>query len=354
MTTTAADLTPAFLTDVLAGVTGGANVVGVDAALVGTGQLGECLRLALTYDRLCDGPKSLVAKLPSTDDNSRAAAAVVRAYEIEVSFYRELRAGLTVRTPHCFHASLDLDSNDFLLLLEDIAGGTQGDQLTGCSVDAAAAAVAQLPGLHAPYWGDVALERLDWLHRSTEPNTGMLSAIVRSLYPGFLERYADRLSPDVVTLSEHVVESLDYLNADRPRPWTVAHSDFRLDNLLFQPEVPHDPVVVVDWQTCVYGPGVSDLAYFLGGSLQTDDRRSHELDLVRDYHQRMQAAGVASAWEDLWSQYRRYTVAGLVMAIAASMLVKRTPRGDDMFVVMAERAGRHALDLDAPVRASTA
>jgi aminoglycoside/choline kinase family phosphotransferase len=353
MTTTVADLTPAFLTEVLAGVAGGAAVTDVDTALVGTGQLGECVRLTLSYDRSTTAPSTLVAKLPSTDDNSRAAAAVVRAYEIEVSFYRDLRAGLNVRTPQCYFASLDLDSNDFVLLLEDICGGTQGDQLAGCSVDEAAAAVAQLPGLHAPRWGDVALEQLEWLHRSTEANSGMFTEIVRSLYPGFLERYADRLSPDVVTLSEQVVACLDVLNAERPRPWTVAHSDFRLDNLLFQPDAPHDPVVVVDWQTCGYGPGISDLAYFIGGSLQTDDRRDHEADLVRDYQQRMHAAGAELNWDDLWSQYRRYTVAGLIMAIAASMLVKRTERGDDMFMVMAERAGRHAIDLEAIVRIST-
>jgi aminoglycoside/choline kinase family phosphotransferase len=353
MTTTVADLTPEFLTKVLADAIGGAAVTAVDSALVGTGQLGECVRLTLTYDRAAAGPASLVAKLPSTDDNSRGAAAVVRAYEIEVSFYRDLRAGLGVRTPECFHARLDVDSNDFVLLLEDIAAGTQGDQLAGCSIDEAAVAVAQLPGLHAPRWGDTSLEQLEWLHRSTEATSGMFSEIVRSLYPGFLERYTDRLSPDVVVLSERVVGLLDELNADRPGPWTIAHSDFRLDNLLFQPDAPHDPVVVVDWQTCGYGPGVSDLSYFIGGSLHTDDRRGSETDLVRDYHQRMQSAGVEIVWDDLWSQYRRYTVAGLIMAIAASMLVKRTERGDEMFLAMAERAGRHVLDLDALVRTSS-
>jgi hypothetical protein len=106
-------------------------------------------------------------------------------------------------------------------------------------------------------------------------------------------------------------------------------------------------VVVVDWQTCSLGPGVSDLAYFVGGSLSVEDRRTHEEDLVRDYQRRMSAAGVELGWDDLWSQYRRYTVGGLIMAIIASMLVKRTDRGDEMFLAMAERAGRHALDLEA-------
>jgi len=341
-----ADLTAEFLSEALAPHLDGARVTDVDLAVVGAGQMGECLRLTLDYDEAGAGPATLVAKLASADENSRAAAALVRAYEIEVNFYRLLAGGLTVRTPRCFHAGYDAGSGDFVLLLEDIADGRQGDQIAGCSPDQAAAAVAQLPGLHAPHWGDESLEQFDWLHRNTPENSGNLSAIIAMLYPGFVERYADRLPADVLSLSEQVVSSLDVVNADRPRPWTVSHSDFRLDNLLFTGTSATDPVVVVDWQTCVYGPGISDLAYFLGGSLTVEDRRTHEGDLVRDYHQRMVAAGVPLTWDELWLQYRRYTVAGLIMALAASMLVKRTPRGDDMFMAMAERAGRHALDLD--------
>src|SRR5947209_8757286 len=121
--------------------------------------MGDCLRLGLSYDRDGAGPSSLVAKLPSGDENSRAAAAAVRAYEIEVNFYRHLQSGLQMRTPRCYYASLDLDTNDFVLLLEDISAGRQGDQLAGCTADRAAVAVAELPGLHAPHWGDPALER---------------------------------------------------------------------------------------------------------------------------------------------------------------------------------------------------
>jgi hypothetical protein len=35
------------------------------------------------------------------------------------------------------------------------------------------------------------------------------------------------------------------------------------------------------------------------------------------------------------------------MSIIASMIVERTDRGDQMFITMANRHGRHALDLDA-------
>jgi hypothetical protein len=35
------------------------------------------------------------------------------------------------------------------------------------------------------------------------------------------------------------------------------------------------------------------------------------------------------------------------MAVGASMLVERTPRGDEMFMTMARRHGAHILDLEA-------
>jgi hypothetical protein len=287
----------------------------------------------------------MIAKLPSDDENSRAAATAVRAYEIEVNVYRQLQPRLSIRMPRCHHASLDIDAGDFLLLLEDVAPAQQGDQLAGCTADDAAAAVAELPGMHAPLWGDPSLEKLDWLHRNTDESRGFLRMLVQSLHPAFVERYGDRLPDEVVQLSARVVERLDVVEATRARPWTVTHGDFRLDNLLFGH--PDRRVVVVDWQTSVHGPGPADLSYFLGGSLSVAERRAHETDLVRDYRHRMRAAGVDLDWDELWTGYRRYSVGGLVMAIAASMLVKRTPRGDDMFMAMAERAAQHALDLEA-------
>jgi hypothetical protein len=69
---------------------------------------------------------------------------------------------------------------------------------------------------------------------------------------------------------------------------------------------------------------------------------------VHRYHDGLLAAGVDGyEWDRCWTDYRRGTYAGLVMAVAASMLVERTERGDEMFLTMAHRHARHALDLDA-------
>ncbi|MEY2420869.1 MAG: hypothetical protein QOI95_936 [Acidimicrobiaceae bacterium] len=340
--TTPDAITREWLTEVL-----GAPVASVEKQMVGTGQMGDSVRLTLGYEPDAAGPASVVAKLPALDPTSRATAAAMRSYEIEVSFYRELAPTLPVRAPRCHVALHDQSTDDFILLLEDLAPARQGDQLVGCSIDEAAIAVEELPKLHAPRWGDPRLADLPWLHRNTADSAVMTTMLVTGLYDGFRTRYADRLEPDVFALCERFIPRLNAYLAGRPGPWTVAHGDYRLDNLLFGTDAGAPAVAVVDWQTVAHGPGIADLSYFVGAGLLAADRVAHEADLVHSYHAGLNAAGVDLDWDDCWEQYRRHTFAGLVMAVAASMLVEQTDRGDDMFMAMANRHGRHALDLEA-------
>jgi hypothetical protein len=346
------DLTPAWLTEVLraGGELGaGTAVASVALAPVGTGQVSDSLRLRLTYDGPERGPESIVAKLPAADPTSRATGLAMRNYECEVRFYQELAGDLPVRTPRCLHADIDVATGDFVLLLEDLAPAEQGDQLAGCDVERAALAIAELPKLHAPRWGDPALAGIEWLHRDPEAGRIALLELLPTLHAGFRERYADALDPDAATALDALFPRLGAYLAARPgEPATVVHGDYRLDNLLFGGHGGGVPVAVVDWQTVGHGAALHDVAYFLGAGLQVEDRRAHEEALVRDYHARLLAAGVEGfGWDDCWLGYRRGTWSGLVMAVAASMLVEQTARGDEMFLTMASRHSRHALDLEA-------
>jgi hypothetical protein len=340
-------LQPRWLADSIGPALAGARVLSVEAAAVGTGQMATCLRLTLRYDGPTEAPASLIVKLPASDPTSRATAGALRNYEIEVNFYRVFAPELPVRTPHCYRADYTAAGNDFILLLEDVTPAVQGDQIAGCLVDQAAIAVDELVNLHALRWGDGRLAGLEWLHRNGPDALAMVSLLIAGVFEGFLGRYQNRIDDDIVALAERLVSGLGTYLPDRPGPWTVAHGDYRLDNLLFGTGDGAPPVAVVDWQTVAYAPGVSDLSYLVGGSLTVDDRRAHERDLVRRYHERLRAAGVDLAWDDCWTQYRHYSLGGLIMAIAASMLVLQTDRGDDMFITMAQRHGRHALDLEA-------
>jgi len=338
-------ITATWLSDAL-DPTGWGPVGAVDVSPVGTGQVADTVRLDITWAEAtgpANRPASLVAKVAAADPTSRQAAAFTRTYEVEAAFYAELADDLPVRTPACFYVDHDADTNRYVVVLEDLAPARQGDQLVGCTLAEARLCLTELVHLHAPRWGDPTLADLPWLHRFSDESVAAMGAIITSLAPGFLERYRHALDPEVAALCETLVPRLGAVFANRPGPWTVAHGDFRLDNLLFGA----DRVAVVDWQTVAHGPGIADLSYFLGAGLTTDDRRRHERELVEDYVEAMAAAGVVGLDLDgAWLSYRRFAFGGLIMAIIASMLVGQTERGDAMFLAMANRHGRHALDLE--------
>jgi Ser/Thr protein kinase RdoA (MazF antagonist) len=121
--------------------------------------------------------------------------------------------------------------------------------------------------------------------------------MVTALYDGFRERYADRLAPETLTVMEKFVPRIGAYLADRGEAATLAHGDFRADNLMFGSGRP----TIVDWQSCMMGQGAADLAYFLGSSLPVRHRREHEQSLVRHYHAVMTARGVQLDWAHCWA-----------------------------------------------------
>ena len=351
---TAEALTPEWLTAALragpAGLADDVAVTAIEATPVGTGQMSDSIRLALTYDGPTDAPSSIIAKIPAADPTSRATGLSLRSYEIEVRFYQELAPRLPMRTPHVLHADIEVSTGRFVLLQEDMAPAQQGDQLAGCTLDQASVAVDELVKLHAPFWGDPALDELDWLHRDPEGNRTFMTMFLPNLWDGFRERYRDQLGTEVHAAGDSLFAALGAYLDPGDTPLTVVHGDYRLDNLLFDPTPGGVPIAVVDWQTCTHGAGLQDVSYFIGaGFASAEERASAEEHLVRRYHDGLLAAGVEGyAWDQCWTDYRRLTYGGLIMALAASMLVEQTERGDEMFMAMAHRHSRHVLDLDAP------
>jgi aminoglycoside/choline kinase family phosphotransferase len=342
-------VTPDWLTDVLrgAGVLGTARVTAVRAESCGTGQLGECYRLHLAYDRVEDGaPDTLVGKFPSTDPVSRGYAAQVGLYAKEVAFYTDVAPGLAVRTPHAYVAEIAPDGVEFVLLFEDLGPALAVDQLSGCSPDQAVLAVEQAAAMHASSWHDQRLAELPWLQR--QPGRWMaIAEVMPQLHDAFVERYRDVLEERYLAVAGRLREGIaGWLQAlDEPR--CLWHLDYRLDNMLFDAKGGEVPLAVVDWQSVTLGPGVSDVSYFLGAGLLPDDRRRHEEALVRHYHQALCDAGIEGYDVDqCWREYRLHAVQGFFTAVNASVNVKRTPRGDEMFMAMARRHGEQMLDND--------
>jgi hypothetical protein len=340
------ELTPEWLTAALR--SGGLQVTvgGVEHRPVGTGQMAESHRLTLTYeDDGGGGPSTVVAKVPAAGPESRAAGAA-GGYANEVGFYRDLADTVTIRVPDCHYAAIGSDLGRFVLLLEDLAPAAQGDQLAGCTVDQATAAVETLAGLHGPRWCDPTLFDVTWLQRVTPETSFFLGEIMRSSTEGFIERYRDRMAgADVEMLRAFSAVTQDWVAA-RPERFALVHGDYRLDNLLFATAAGGSPAAAVDWQTLGIGLPGRDLAYFLGNGLLPEDRREHERALVATYHRALTAQGVdGHSLDECWEDYRFGQLQGPLITVLGAMHVEQTDRGDDMFMTMIGRAGEAVRDL---------
>lgn len=320
---------------------------GVAAEPVGTGQIGRCLRFTFDYRDDDGAPASLLGKFPSEDPTSRAAGVALRNYLKEVRFYRELADRVGIRTPRCYFAEILDAGPEFALVLEDLAPAQPGNQLIGCRTAVARAAVLELVGLHAPGWNDRGLLGVPWLDDGATAGESATQAAYQAQLPGFLDRYGSRLGDAHRRIIQAAGERSGAFTPRRA-PFSLIHVDYRLDNLLIDER--HDPpqITAVDWQSITLGPPLNDVAYFLGAGMLAEPRRAVEERLVREYHERLCAAGVAGYdWSSCWTDYRRGSFAGFAVTVIASMLVQRTERGDDMFVAMATRHSDHALDLGA-------
>ncbi len=321
----------------------GAKVLGFEAERIGTGQLGRCFRYRLELGGEARGaPRSLVGKFPSDDAKSRETGVALGLYRREVEFYRALAPRLRIRTPRCYYAEVAGAGPEFALVLEDMAPARPGDQLAGCSAEVARSAALEVAGLHAPTWGDATLREIEWIAGSS----GVSRALYEALLPSFLERYGAQLDSDTIGILGRVVGSIGPPFEYPEEPFSVVHIDYRLDNLLIDETRTPPRVTAVDWQSFVLGSPLSDVAYLLGASLLPEVRRPVERDIVRAYHARLVELGVRGyGWDECWADYRRGSFAGFAVTVVASMIVEETPRGNEMFLCMARRHARHALDL---------
>jgi aminoglycoside/choline kinase family phosphotransferase len=288
----------------------------------------------------------VVVKFPAGQPEVRRAGVREMVYDREIEFYSSLAPVLDVRAPRCLHIARGPESGEFALVLEDLGPAVGGDQIAGCGPDRAEAVMDAAAGLHAPMWGRAGLEDEGWNIRPAY--LPRVEASYPGLFEAFSRQFGGRLAADDLAIGEVFAPVVGRWFAGQPRPWTLVHGDFRLDNMLFDIRGGAEPVGVLDWQTIMPGPGVADVSYFLGGCLPVADRRAHEQRLLRRYHQGLLDRGVTGYPYGRCEQDYRYTAfLGYFMASYAPMLVPRTERGDEMFAVWLERTATQIRDLDA-------
>lgn len=334
------DVTPAWLGGVL-----GADVRSVDTAPIGTGQTGATYRLTVQYGTETDLPASFAIKLPSQDDTVRDRVAI--GYRSEHAFYRDVADLVQVPIPRNFHCEIGGEGAEFVLLLADMAPAEQGDQIAGCSAEEAQLAVRALAGLHAPSWCDPKLTDFPGI-AMPKPDAAMASGmgdVAKMATDITLEKLGDRMTAeDRATLSASMAMVTPWLLTE-PDRFALLHGDYRLDNMLFDPD--RTRVTVVDWQTLGSGLPARDLAYFTATSLDPVTRAAAERDLVAEYHAGLVALGVTGYDEQTcWRDYRLGMLQAPLIIVFGVAFANATERGDEMMLVMAERSCRAIRGLD--------
>jgi len=329
------DLTPDWLTHALKeqGHLCDARVASVEIELLGEGEgfMGVVARLHLGYEGESGAaPATLIVKLPSGTDSNRMIAELVGAYWREIHFYRELTEEVPIPTPRHFYSALTADpmrpwldtimrvvdrmpgwfvdpmmahakgmmgrsEHRYLLLMEDLAPATPGDQLAGGTPETCEKVLKAAAKVHAGFWQNPILDPCFWL-----TDLSVTARIRHRMYcearVAFLDQFGKRLGDfgrDVMEWHDrNGVRLQRTLHLETPR--TLIHGDLRLDNIFFNESGADTQVIFADWQLMGRGPGAYDIAYLLSGALAEDISPSTEEALLRHYWDELEHNGVAN------------------------------------------------------------
>jgi Phosphotransferase enzyme family len=336
------DVTAAWLGSVL-----GAEVRDVDVAAIGTGQTGATYRVAATYttDRR-DLPKSFAVKLSAQDDAVRERVAL--GYRSEVEFYSRIADKMRIPVPQNFYCEISADGADVVLLLGDMAPAVQGDQIAGCSPAEARLAVEALAGLHGPSWCDpqwMDLPAIVMPKPGDDDAAKGLGDVSKMAADIVIDRLGAKISAaDQETLVAAMSSVNSWLRAE-PKRYALMHGDYRLDNMLFDPD--RTRITVVDWQTVGIGLPGRDLAYFTATSLLPEIRAEVERDLVGRYHEALLGYDVSDYdLETCWRDYRLGVVQAPLLVALGTAFAATTERGDEMMLTMLSRGCQAIRELD--------
>jgi aminoglycoside/choline kinase family phosphotransferase len=247
--------------------------------------------------------------------------------------------------PACHHSTIDPETSQFVLVMEDLGGLRVVDQVKGMEISDAERAVDGLAAWHATWWG----RALELAERGVTVSLGdpIYKAVLPTVFAEGWEKLGKELTiPDAIAeVGPRWADAMPGLVDDlATEPTTMCHGDWRADNLLFEPD---GSVAALDFQLIATARGAYDLAYFITQSLDRADAAQHEQALFDRWVSAVEAGGApsednATAWDD----YRKAALFCLVYPVVAWRgMDAGDPRQVDLATTMLDRFDRAADDL---------
>ena len=272
-------------------------------------------------------------------DCSDTAAAARSAGVPEALFYRHLAGHSGVRTLDCFYSNVDAVTQHGVVITGDVAahGATFLDALSPFSADQVAQSLEQYAILHGRSW-DVGQSNEPWLApriRATMKSRGLRE--ISGNFEGPIGLGVPSAVRDAERLLATVVCLADTLDTTTSR--CLLHGDAHVGNLYL--DASRQPCLV-DWQLVQRGPWFLDVGYHIACTMDTNERRHAESDLLAHYLDRLRhEAGDAPTWDDAWRAIGVGMVYGFFLwAITLKMAAPIT-------AAMLERLGGAVADHDA-------
>lgn len=270
-------------------------------------------------------------------------------YGAEAVAFAEIHPRLGTVAPRCWFAGIDDGNSHGIVVLDDVAvqGARFGAPLEPMSSDEVAAGLEAQARWHARSYG--------WTAEQV-PQVPVGSQVVRDagqtlLSPGYwAQHYAQEWVPELPesqrdqARTRRAIESL-YAANDRG-PLCFVHGDAHLGNTY---TLPGDRVRFLDWQAVNLGSWAYDVAYFVAGALTVQDRRVHELDLLRHYLAALGAEGGPSfAFDQAFREYQLNCLHGFMWTTTPAAM--QPPANT---IVMSERHSAAIEDHDSVALALT-
>ena len=337
------DISPEWLTGALteSGILKATSITSVDHEVIGAdkGFMGRLIRCRLKYAQPEENaPTSLIAKLPTEEKKNWLIGDSMMLYENENRIYMGILPDFSLKTPQCYFADMDpglgekrvlfllktmesmpkmlsgvilgvlliyslIKNRRYVLLMEDLEGLDYIDHRLGCSFEDTKLVMQQMGRAQGGFWEDSRLDQY-WLKPHAEiPKLlyGLYAGSLKTFRKYFWDQISDKNREIVDWLTEH---HFDLRRVCLTRPTTLAHNDFRLDNVFFNRE--KNEIAVIDWSSVKKGPVALDVAYFnmSAGSEAYSVEQIHELAKV--YYEALVEGGATNyGFEEFMGDYRR-------------------------------------------------
>jgi len=273
------------------------------------GVVGDLFRLHIKYkSKSFNLPTVLIAKFSNNSQIQRKFFHHMSLYDKEVNFYQNLSAHSKIHIPKCYYSYLCNNTGFSFLLLEDLSHYKSKGICEGSNVAEISAVIYTLASLHSTWWGNEFKVSLPLVNTSLEN----IYKLYHGCWPKF-NRKLNQISPNY-KLPDKFLELGDFITNNEKKvvkllsdsPSTLVHMDTHLNNMFFTSSEGVINVAMIDWQTYVYGKGVTDLTYFMITSVDVSLRRTIEQDCLKEYYKHLMNKGVENhSFEQCYLEYKQ-------------------------------------------------